>query len=286
MSDPTPNPTLVQAADGTTLATRVVQGDGNLVVVLHGFSGDGSAMLPLADASTNGRPALILDLIGHGASDAPSFVEPYAMSSVVDQVLSLIGPHEPGSVHLIGYSMGGRIALSMAARAPWYFASVTTISASAGIDDPIDRAERHDADHVRADHIERIGVPLFIDEWLELPLFASYVASLDDQSLSATIEQRCRNSATGLANSLRGTGAGAMPPLWQQLSSLRSPLLAIAGERDERYVALAERMAQLAPFGQVSVVANAGHVTHAENLNEVSTIVRSFLKVCDQHADH
>jgi 2-succinyl-6-hydroxy-2,4-cyclohexadiene-1-carboxylate synthase len=286
MSDPTPTPILVRAADGTTLATRLIEGDGNLVVVLHGFSGDGSAMLPLAEACTNGRPALVLDLIGHGASDAPSSVEPYAMSSVVDQVLSLIGPSEPGSVHLIGYSMGGRVALSMAARAPWYFASVTTISASAGIDDPIDRAARHEADHVRADHIEQIGLPLFIDEWLQLPLFASYVASLDDESRSATIDQRCRSSATGLANSLRGTGTGAMPPLWQQLTGLRSPLLAIAGERDKHYVALAERMAQQAPFGQVSIVANAGHVTHAENLKHVSTIVGSFLEVCEQHADH
>lgn len=275
----------VLTADGTTLAVRSLDGDGSLIVALHGFTGDGTAMLPMVEECRDGRPALLIDLIGHGASDAPDNVEQYSMASVVDQVLSVIGPREIGSVHLIGYSMGGRVAMSIAARAPWYFASITTISSSPGIHDPVERAARHDADLARADHLEDIGVAEFIAEWLTLDLFAPYMASLDAADRSATISQREQATARGLANSLRGSGTGAMPPVWLTLPALRSPLLTVAGSLDERYVDIAARMAQAAPFAETHVVENAGHVTHVENCVEVGARITSFLRVCEDNAD-
>jgi len=229
---------------------------------------------------------LLIDLVGHGRSDAPDHVEPYAMSSVVDQVLSLIGPNEPGSVHLIGYSMGGRIALSMAARAPWYFGSITAISASPGMADPVERAARQVADHDRADELERVGVDAFVDSWLGLDLFAPYVEALDEVQRAATVRQRTQNSVVGLANSLRGTGTGSMPPVWDALASVRSPFLAIAGALDQRYAALAERMANTAARGQSAIVDGVGHVAHVENCDEVGTRIAEFLEVCENHADN
>lgn len=269
----------VRAADGTLLAVRRLAGTGPLLVALHGFTGDGSTMLPLVEECRGERPCLLIDIIGHGQSAAPEITEPYTMASVVDQVLSLIGPHEPGTVHLLGYSMGGRIVLSMAARAPWYFGSITTISASPGLADPVERAKRHDADLERADEIEQDGLSSFVDDWLELDLFAPYVASLSANELEATTAQRKANSAVGLANSLRGTGTGAMPPVWTALQAIRSPLLAIAGSLDERYVEIARQMAEAAPFGEFEIIDGVGHVAHVENCGAVGTTVRNFLEV-------
>lgn len=275
----------VVTADGTTLAVRSVEGDGPLLVALHGFTGDGSTMVPLVEACRDGRPAMLIDIVGHGASDTPAIVEPYSMASVVDQVLSVIGPRDIGTVHLLGYSMGGRIALSMAARAPWYFASVTSLSSTPGIQDPQVRAERHDADLRRAERIETIGVESFVDEWLKLDLFASYVATLDEAALAATVGQRCRASAVGLAHSLRGTGTGAMAPVWLSLPALRTPLLAIAGALDANYVNIAHRMAEAAPFGEAAIIAGAGHVAHHENCSAVGARVTEFLRVCEDNAN-
>lgn len=274
-------PRLVTAADGTNIGVHEVEGTGSLIVALHGFTGSGSTMIPLLDAIRDGRPALAVDLVGHGQSDAPEYLDSYSMPSVVDQVLSLIGPRNPGTVHLVGYSMGGRIALSMAARAPWYFASITTLSSSPGIDDPAERAKRHDSDLALADRLVEVGVAAFIDEWLTTPLFASYVASLDDDGRRATVSARLRNSATGLANSLRGTGTGAMAPVWTPLGSLHSPLLALAGELDSKFATIAHEMADIALFGTASIVADAGHVLHEENLPEIAAIVSSFLQSCE-----
>jgi 2-succinyl-6-hydroxy-2,4-cyclohexadiene-1-carboxylate synthase len=273
-------------ADGTVLAVRRLAGEGNPIVALHGFTGEGSTLIPLMEACRGGRPCVLIDLVGHGASDAPDYPEPYVMASVVDQVLSLIGPQEPGSVHLLGYSMGGRVALSMAARAPWYFASITSLSATPGILDPVDRAERYDADQALADRVEQSGVAALVDELLGLAMFEPYCTSLDSASMQATVEQRCRNTAGGLSNSLRGTGTGAMPPVWHMLPALRSPLLAIAGELDSKFLDIAKRMVQAAPFAQESTIAGAGHVVHVENCSAVSARVAAFLEVCESNADH
>ncbi len=273
------------AADGTMLAVRTIDGDGPLIVGLHGFTGDGTTLLPLLNAVRDGRPVMAPDIVGHGESGVPDHTEPYTMASVVDQVLSLIGPRPPGSVHLVGYSMGGRIALSIAARAPWYFASITTISASAGIADPTERAARATQDDALATRLEAIGIEAFIDEWLELSLFEPYVRALDEKGRVETVAQRRTNSTTGLARSLRGTGTGAMPPVWAALGSLRSPLLAVAGALDSKYVDIATEMAERAPNGTARIVEGAGHVVHVEKLVDVSTLLGEFLPSCERAWD-
>ena len=268
--------------DGTALAVRTIRGTGDPLVLLHGFTGDGTTMMELAEEARGDRSAVMIDLVGHGASAAPDRLEPYLMASVVDQVLSIVGTRPHGTVHLLGYSMGGRVALSMAARAPWYFASVISVSSTAGIEDPVERQARHDADQEMADHLLEIGLESFVPEWLDLPLFAPLMDRLDEDGRAATIRQRLASNPVGLANSLRGTGAGSMPPVWSSLASLRSPLLAIAGSLDERYVAIAERLAEVCPFGETATVDGAGHALPLENPHRVATLVRQFLEGCDE----
>ena len=277
--------TMMTAADGMSLACRYLPGEGNLIVALHGFTGDSTTMAPLVERCRGGRPAVLVDIIGHGQSSAPDHQEHYSMASVVDQVLSLLPNHDPLTVHLLGYSMGGRIALSMAARAPWYFASVSLLSATAGIADLGERSQRYEDDQRTAQVIDERGVDAFVDDWLKLPLFAPYIAKLDAAAIDQTRSQRSAATAVGLANSLRGTGTGSMPPLWHLLPSIRSPLLAIAGALDVKYVAVAKELGGSAAFGQSVIIPDVGHVVHHENLDAVSAAVSLFLTKCESDAD-
>lgn len=276
---------MVTAADGMRIAVRHLPGAGNPIVALHGFTGDSSTLAPLIEECRGTRPALLVDMIGHGKSDAPAHLEHYSMTSVVDQVLSVIGQHPPQTVHLVGYSMGARVALSLAARAPWYFASLTLLSGTGGLEDPSERSMRHIADLALADRIEEIGVEAFIDEWLTLDLFQPYIQGLTEEEHHNTRSQRVGASSLGLANSLRGTGTGAMAPLWSAVRSIRSPLLAIAGSLDTKFVALAQQLADSATFGQSKVIEGVGHVVHVENLPEVASIVEQYLSECEQDED-
>lgn len=274
----------IRTPDGTTLAVQRLDGDGQLVVGLHGFTGNGTTMAGLVDVARGGRPALLIDCVGHGQSDAPTLIEPYLMNSVVDQMLFIVGDQPPGQVHLIGYSMGGRIALSMACRAPWYFASITTLSATPGIPDPLERAQRADADETLARRIEQDDIIAFVDDWLELPLFAPLVGSFDPAAAAADRAQRLTNTAVGLANSLRGTGTGTMPPVWDRLPGLRSPLLALAGALDLPYVERASAIAAAAPFGRSATIPAAGHALHIENPAVVAPLIAEFLEGCETDA--
>ena len=77
-----------------------------------------------------------------------------------------------------------------------------------------------------------------------------------------------------------------MPPLWEVLPSIRSPLLAVAGELDSKYVAIAKQLGNSAAFGQSAVIPGVGHVVHHENLDEVSAILGTFLTKCEADADN
>jgi pimeloyl-ACP methyl ester carboxylesterase len=100
--------------------------------------------------------------------------------------------------------------------------------------------------------------------------------------MAATVTQRNRSTAIGLANSLRATGTGSMPPVWDSLASLRSPLLAMVGSLDERYVELAGRLADVCPFGEHAVIPDAGHALPLENPDAVATLLGDFLEGCEQ----
>jgi pimeloyl-ACP methyl ester carboxylesterase len=77
-------------------------------------------------------------------------------------------------------------------------------------------------------------------------------------------EDRLRSTASGLAAALRGMGTGVMTPLWDRLGELAMPVTLIAGEHDEKFRAIAERMAEGIPDARVVVAGGAGHAVHLE----------------------
>ena len=74
---------------------------------------------------------------------------------------------------VVGYSMGGRVALHLALGAPERVAALVLESASPGIADAAQRAARVKSDEALADDIERLGIEAFVDRWEAQPLFAS-----------------------------------------------------------------------------------------------------------------
>ena len=94
-----------------------------------------------------------------------------------------------GTGTYVGYSMGGRVSLHAALAHPDAVERLVLIGATAGIDDPDERAARREADDRLADHIEAVGVPAFIDEWLANPLFAGLTEA------TALRSDRLRNTA-------------------------------------------------------------------------------------------
>jgi 2-succinyl-6-hydroxy-2,4-cyclohexadiene-1-carboxylate synthase len=238
-------------------------GSGPPLVLLHGFTGSSETWAPHVAHIGRSFTTYSIDLIGHGRSDVPADPERYRMERCVDDLVALFDELGIASTALLGYSLGARVALNLVVAAPERIHTLLLEGASPGIADPLERAARHRADVALADLIERDGLVAFVDYWQSQPLFDS------EQNLPLEVRQhhraaRLANDPQGLANSLRGMGAGTMEPVWDRLSQITTPIQLIVGELDQKYVELSARMAQQMPRASRCVIPGAGHAPHLE----------------------
>jgi 2-succinyl-6-hydroxy-2,4-cyclohexadiene-1-carboxylate synthase len=263
----------------------LLEGDGTPVVILHGFTGSCASVEGIAEGLRDRHRTLRIDFIGHGASDAPAERAPYAFDRCVDQTADVLGRLVEGPAHLIGYSMGGRVALGLCVARPELVKSATAIGARAGIENAAERAQRVRDDEGLADSIERDGVPAFVARWMALPLFASQ-QRLGTADLARARGQRLANRAHGLANSLRAMGAGAQPRLHARLAEVRAPVCLVVGEEDERFGGISDALAGELPHARVETIPEAGHAAHLENPQAFLSVVRSFIDEVDAQQAH
>ena len=246
------------------------------LVLLHGFTGSaagwGHQMDTLADY---GLRIIAVDMLGHGQSDAPEDAKRYSIENCQKDILAALQELGVKKSHaiILGYSMGGRIALYTAFSG--YFRALILESSSPGLEDAAEREERRASDEALAASIEREGVPAFVERWERIPLFASQ-QTLPSECREALHRQRLQNNATGLAQSLRGVGTGVQPSLYTQLPTLHIPVLLIAGELDTKFTTIAKSMAQALPQSQLHIVPAAGHAVHLEQPQLFTSLVRDF----------
>ena len=253
-------------------------GDGPPLLLLHGFTGSVHTWDQLIARLATHRRVIAVDLLGHGTTTPVRDPVRCTMVRQVADLTALIEGLVPADapLDLLGYSMGGRVALHLALARPERIRALMLESASPGIADPMERAARLRSDQELATFLEREGLPAFVDRWEKLPLWTSQ-AGLPEDVRARLREQRLRNDAAGLACSLRGMGAGAQQPLHDRLAELTMPALLITGEHDARYRAIAADMAAHMPRAAVAVVPGAGHAVHLEQPDAFEALVREFL---------
>ncbi|MDQ7033362.1 MAG: alpha/beta fold hydrolase [Anaerolineae bacterium] len=156
------------------------------------------------------------DILGHGLSESPRGDTIYTMAVVASHLLFIMEHHKIEQFHLLGYSMGGRLALYIATHYPDRVKSLILESASPGLKTEAEREARRKSDNDLADKIEANGIEWFVDYWEKLPLWHTQTPG----QRAYLREQRLKNDPVGLANSLRGMGTGVMPSLWDKLSEL------------------------------------------------------------------
>lgn len=243
------------------------------LVLLHGFTGSTKTWHPVIDHLPRNYRIITVDLIGHGQTAAPDDIEFYAMKTQVALLEQLFRQLRLKRFTLLGYSMGGRVALSYAIRYPEHINQLILESASPGLAAPEERSMRKVADDTLADKIITNGVFSFVKKWESIPLFATQ-KQLPDAVQQEIRKERLSQRAIGLANSLRGMGTGVMPSLWQQLHQLKIPVLLITGSEDSKFELLAQKMIQhLSKSSHISVN-GVGHAIHVENPAQFATIVK------------
>jgi 2-succinyl-6-hydroxy-2,4-cyclohexadiene-1-carboxylate synthase len=255
-------------------------GTGPPVVLLHGFTGSTETWTELQATLSDRFRTIAVDITGHGRSAAPTDPERYSLVRFADDLRDILDGLAIPRAALLGYSMGGRAALRFVLRYPDRVAGLILESTSPGISDPVERDHRIAADLALAQSVERDGVTAFMDRWEQLPLWDSLAAA--PESLRHRLRaQRLTNRATGLANSLRGAGAAADPPVVDDLSTIRTLVRIIAGVLDARYVPLGQLMAAAIPHAELNLIDGAGHMAHLERPEQFAELAGSFLDSLD-----
>jgi 2-succinyl-6-hydroxy-2,4-cyclohexadiene-1-carboxylate synthase len=219
---------------------------------------------------------IAIDLLGHGRTDKPDDWSRYSIQAIAADVLAIVAQLNIAPVDLLGYSMGGRLALYLAYSYPELFSSLILESASPGIADISERETRQLHDSELADNIQRDGVRNFVDFWEHLPLFESQHAVPEKRKLLLR-QQRMLNDPAGIANCLRGMGTGRQPSLWGSLTTIAVPALLISGALDQKFVRISREMVEQLPSAELTIVPDTGHNVHFEQPEQFSQIVRNFL---------
>lgn len=258
--------------------------DRPVLLCLHGFTGSTATWRPFLPAWTRRFRVLAVDLLGHGRSDAPPDPARYAMAESVADLVEVLDRLAVDEAAVLGYSMGGRVALALALEAPRRVGALILESASPGIADPEERRARLAADGALADAIERDGVPAFVERWERQPLFASQ-ARLDAGVREALRAQRLANVPRGLAASLRGLGTGIQPSYWDRLGEVGAPAILVAGALDRKFCDIARAMHTAMATSRLAIVPDAGHAVHLERPDDFSHLVLDFLARALARAD-
>jgi 2-succinyl-6-hydroxy-2,4-cyclohexadiene-1-carboxylate synthase len=232
------------------------------LVMLHGFTHTGASWDQVVAALPERYRPLAPDIRGHGAA---SGVRPVSLAAVVDDVSAAAG----GPVDLVGYSMGGRIALHVALALPARVRRLVLIGASPGLADPAERAQRRAADERLAEEVASMSIEDFARRWAQTAVLADQPPAVR----AAVGEDRMRNTPHGLAAALRGLGTGALPSLWERLGELKVPVDLVVGERDVKFRAIADEIAAALPDAKLHVVAGAGHAVHLEAPGAVAEVL-------------
>lgn len=269
-------PVRVRLADGLHLHVEAA-GSGPAVVLLHGFTGSAATWDGLRAALAGEFRTVAVDLIGHGASDAPADPDRYGFAACVRDLLELADRLGLRRFGLLGYSLGGRVALHLALAARERVAALVVEGAHPGIEDPGERADRYRRDLELAARLEREGIEAFAAYWEGLPLFASQ-RRLPEAVRERQRQVRLAQRPHGLAACLRGLSTGIQEPLWPRLGELAMPVLVVAGEEDAPYAALAREMVRRLPRGELFLVPEAGHAAHLEQPEAFARAVRGFLR--------
>ena len=244
------------------------------ILFLHGFLGNKDDWRDIARSFHDRYRTLAVDLPGHGetvvADDAL-----YRMENCASGIVQWLDDMRVTDCSVVGYSMGGRLAMYLAVVFPDRFRAFVLESTSPGLRTAEERQARVAHDNRLADEIEQTDFGEFLDNWYRQPLFASLAS--DPSALNRMIEHRLANDPAGLARSLKYMGTGTQPSLWERLGEITAPMLLLTGEHDAKFTGIAQQMTRLCSGVETRIISRCGHNIHVKRPQAFVRETRLFL---------
>lgn len=233
-----------------------------VMLLLHGFMGNCQDFQEVVSVLAERFFCLAVDLPGHGKTEVIGPEECYNIANTAQALIQLLDRLAIEKCYLLGYSMGGRLALYLTLHFPSRFQKVILESASPGLKMQEARLQRLKTDLLLAQKLETGDFKEFLLNWYNQPLFQSLKTQPKFDEL---IERRLQNRPVELAKSLRNLGTGNQPSLWESLANNHIPILLLVGAYDRKFIAINQEMIALSQKIQLNIISNSGHNVHWEN---------------------
>ena len=243
------------------------------VICLHGFLGNGNDFAVVKDHYPNHPTLIAPNFPDYSQSSAQDFGWEHCLNAMDEFVQS---ESKQGPCVLMGYSMGGRIALQYALQFSDRLAGLILIGATPGIEDEDMKAERLEKDLSLAANLREQSMEQFIEHWFKQDIIQSQ-NQIPEPYRSTMLKARKANSRRALAQALTSLGTGSMTSRWDQLSQLIIPTLIVTGEEDKKFERIASRIVTQLPNAQHRSIKGAGHACCFEQAESFGTVVAPFL---------
>lgn len=250
---------------------HLITGAGPRVVLVHGFTQSKASWSSITQQLGRTYEVVAIDLPDHAESTEVHATDLFDAARLVGAT--------GGEATYIGYSLGGRVCLTLALQSPELVSNLILVGATPGIQSDDDRAGRRTADSALADRLDPPGstapgieLEAFLKEWLSGPLFSHLNAE------QSNVAARLTNTTKGLARSLRSTGTGTQIPSHERLTELKMPVLLVAGGEDLRFSTIAASMAKaIGANARTAFIDGVGHASPFEAPDAFCAVVEEFL---------
>ncbi|MGB0647188.1 MAG: alpha/beta fold hydrolase [Bradymonadia bacterium] len=253
---------------GESVIAHASTSPGPPIVCLHGFGGSGLDFDVLATHLVQHQQIIGLNLPGHGGVEFTS----KPRQSIVDSIHAVCTT----PFVLMGYSMGGRIALELAQASTLPITKLILIGTTPGYRNDTERHERITFEAKVKARLTRDSVAGFESWWRTLPPIKTQ-SRMPEPFYEEMLNRRLRNHLGHLAESLCHFGTSQMSPMWSKLTQLNMPVLLLAGETDQKYRTLAHEMDSHLKHSRFVTITDAGHAPHLESPRATAAVIRQFL---------
>ncbi|WP_411993139.1 2-succinyl-6-hydroxy-2,4-cyclohexadiene-1-carboxylate synthase [Agarivorans sp. DSG3-1] len=245
------------------------------LVFLHGFLGCGSDWQKVITELSEHYYCVTIDIPGHGMSASERLKPRGAFKDFSHQLSACLKRLKISQYQLIGYSLGGRLALHHALLAPKGLQTLIIESAHTGLSDDDARQQRLVHDNRWADRWLKDPINQLLSDWYQQTVFANLSAEQRQQ----LIQKRQQQDRQGIAAALRACSIGLQADLSKQLGQLKMPLDFIGGSLDNKYQLLARQLQQDYPRLRWHSIDKAGHNCHFEQptlfLQQLSSVLNN-----------
>ncbi len=245
------------------------------LIMLHGFMGESSDFDSLANRLQENYYCIAIDLPGHGQTIVDSETD-YIIEKTSEALIQFLDEKKINNSHLLGYSMGGRVAYYLLTHYPNVFHKAIIESSSPGLKTEQEKIERVQKDLFLSKRMRMEPIAQFLDDWYSLDLFSSI--DKNSEAYNKMIERKTKNNIDNLALSLKYNGTGAMPSMWNMLAEITAEVLLITGALDKKYTSIAKEISSEHENISHEIIDATTHNVHFENEEQYYKTVENYLK--------